>query len=254
MWRLLLVPPSVLAWQAAKAALDSAEALMVQGNLEPAMQKYFEACKTRRALQEETPPDHPLLLPGDGSFRRAGRQKLRHDAEQLEHLVQLQLLPARPFSQVAHVFRQVLEQLPEDLAVVDVGAGVSKAMDRIYNRAVYLTHPGRLPGPALALSAAEAEALRGRFRASELPAEASGCEAQNGVAFADNVLSPAALDALQRWCRESTMWFSTRAGYVAAFMQEAFNAPLLVQLVEENSLVTRSFGVRCLTCSGRTSS
>ena len=39
------------------------------------------------------------------------------------------------------------------------------------NFAPCLQHRGRLPGPALALSAAEAEALRGRFRASELPAE-----------------------------------------------------------------------------------
>lgn len=72
-----------------------------------------------------------------------------------------------------------------------------------------------------------------RFHDSELPPESQGCESQNGVVYTDNLLSEAAVEALYKWCLDSTMWFGIRAGYMAAFFQEGFNAPLLVQVVEE---------------------
>ncbi|CAE8696267.1 unnamed protein product, partial [Polarella glacialis] len=182
----------------------------------------------------DSPEEHPLLAGGnDGGFRRAGRLKLRHDSEQLEHLVSLGKLPEKPYSVVSKVFRQVLEKLPTEFAAVDVGAGVNKLLDRAHNRAIHLTWPGRLSGASALNPGFDSAAVQRRFRESELAPEESSCEAQNGVAYVDNILSDEALQALHTWCLESTMWFSSRSGYVAAFMQEAFNAPLLVQLTEE---------------------
>lgn len=221
-------------WQKALKLQKEAEDFMVKGKLANASDRYYEACVLNRALdmKADTAKGHPLLVENhDNGFRRTGRMKLRHDAEQLKYLVSLGKLAQKPFLTVANAFKKAIEQLPSHLPFVDVGAGANIALDRFHNRAVHLTRPGRITGKVL--SDLDFTDLERQFRESEVEPEATGCEAQNGVAFADGVLSDEVLHALYTWCLESTMWFSSRPGYVAAFMQEAFNAPLLVQVTEE---------------------
>ena len=55
-----------------------------------------------------------------------------------------------------------------------------------------------------------------------------------GVARVDNLLSPAALGQLQRFCLESTVWRrSYRQGYLGAYPESGFVSPLLLQLAAE---------------------
>ena len=55
-----------------------------------------------------------------------------------------------------------------------------------------------------------------------------------GVACIDNLLSPAALAQLQRFCLESTVWRrSYRQGYLGAYPESGFVSPLLLQLAAE---------------------
>jgi hypothetical protein len=55
-----------------------------------------------------------------------------------------------------------------------------------------------------------------------------------GVACVDNLLSPAALAQLQRFCLESTVWRrSYRQGYLGAYPESGFVSPLLLQLAAE---------------------
>lgn len=223
-----------VAWEDAGIRANDA---MIRGDVAAAAAIYFQACKLRRALNllEDTSADHPLSMAkaGDQSFRRVGRLKLRHDAEQFEYLVGAGKLAMRPFGRIAEVYRNILPQLPRDIFAVDLQPGAHRLLDRAYNRAVNLLSPARVAeGTALA-SGFDAAALESRFHQSELTAEAHGCEAQNGVAYADGVLSEEVLSGLKTWCMESTMWFSSRSGYVAAFFQEAFNSPLVVQVAEE---------------------
>lgn len=222
-------------WKKAERLTDEASNAMTRGDLSIATKKFLQACKLRRAvtLEADTPKEHPLLVAReDGGFRRLGRMKLRHDAEQLEYLVHVGRLPAKPYASYAAFYRKVIPKLPDKHPAVDLDGGVHKLLDRLPNRAVHLTSPGTLPAGVISKSF-DVESLNKRFRSSELAPEASGCEAQNGIAFADGLLSPEALTALHEWCLESTMWFHTRAGYLASFMQEAFNAPIIVQLAEE---------------------
>lgn len=210
-----------------------AEQAMIKGDVAVAGVHFATACKMRRAvnLDADTGSDHPLMRAGDGSFLRAGRLKLRHDAEQLEYLVEQKMLPSS-YSSAAKVFRHVLQQLPQNIHAVDIRPGGHRLFDRLHSRALHLVQPGRMPDGVLHPSF-DGPAFEKRFREAELEPEVDGCEAQNGISFADGVLSDSALEALHQWCLESTMWFSSRAGYVASFMQEAFNSPLIVQVAEE---------------------
>jgi len=55
-----------------------------------------------------------------------------------------------------------------------------------------------------------------------------------GMACIDNLLSPAALAQLQRFCLESTVWRrSYRSGYLGAHPESGFVSPLLLQLAAE---------------------
>lgn len=56
-----------------------------------------------------------------------------------------------------------------------------------------------------------------------------------GVACIDNLLSPAALAQLQRFCLESTVWRrSYRQGYLGAYPESGFVSPLLLLLAAEH--------------------
>jgi hypothetical protein len=56
----------------------------------------------------------------------------------------------------------------------------------------------------------------------------------DGVACIDNLLSPAALAQLQRFCLESTVWRRAyRQGYLGAHPESGFVSPLLLQLAAE---------------------
>eukprot|EP00928_Gymnodinium_smaydae_P002114 TRINITY_DN10746_c0_g1_i2.p1 TRINITY_DN10746_c0_g1~~TRINITY_DN10746_c0_g1_i2.p1 ORF type:complete len:421 (-),score=113.38 TRINITY_DN10746_c0_g1_i2:263-1525(-) len=223
-------------WAHARRLKAEADSNMAQGNVAAAAEGYYERSMLLRKFNPaaDPPGDHPLLEKRDEGFFRVGRMKLRHDAEQLEYLISLGRLPERLYGQLARLYRNMISSLPRDLHGVDLQP-LNKLFDRGYNRALHVTRPDRLPGRALGagMTGAGAQDFERRFRDSELPPETGGCDAQNGVAYADNFLSEAALEALYQWCLESTMWYGLRPGYLAAFLQEAFNSPLILQVVEE---------------------
>jgi len=54
------------------------------------------------------------------------------------------------------------------------------------------------------------------------------------IVVIDNLLTPEAVDAMRRYCWGSTMWRSAYdPGYIGAFPEQGFAAPLLAQIVEE---------------------
>ena len=51
------------------------------------------------------------------------------------------------------------------------------------------------------------------------------------VTYVDNLLSPAALESLRRFCVESTVWYHQKSiGYVGSYWAEGFSNPLLLQV------------------------
>jgi hypothetical protein len=58
--------------------------------------------------------------------------------------------------------------------------------------------------------------------------------AQPELVVIDDFLAPAALASLRRYCLESTLWhdFTHAGGYLAAFLDAGFDAPLVVQIAD----------------------
>ena len=56
-----------------------------------------------------------------------------------------------------------------------------------------------------------------------------------GISWIDDLLTPATLAALRAYCLESTFWFDFHHanGYLGAFFEDGFGAPLLLQVAEE---------------------
>jgi tetratricopeptide (TPR) repeat protein len=61
-------------------------------------------------------------------------------------------------------------------------------------------------------------------------------ESDPGLVVIDDLLTPQALEALRRYCRGSLVWHSAyNQGYLGAFPESGFAAPLLAQIAEELS-------------------
>jgi len=215
--------------------------------------KYQQNVLTQRRLDQtrDTLFNHTLMaihggndkepVPLTNTFRHVNRVKLRHDAEQLDLLVSRGRLPAEPFSHLADLHRELIQQLPaasspERLKVFNLPPQLPSEktlFSRSFNRATNVFWPPRINSSTLTRNQLEWEKVQQKFYDASLPVEDDACNSQNGIAVVDNVLSNETLNELIRWCEESTMWFDSRAGYLGAFFYEAFNAPLLLQVAEE---------------------
>lgn len=186
--------------------------------LEEAARDVLASAHLRYAPGERLPADAPREL------RSASRAKLRHDLEQLRHLQARGLLPdadaliARHETLLAH-----FAQAPSDARTADLIAPMLDALAGGYNRLHHLAEAPRIDGGALAptLDTAAIE----RDYAARAP----------GIACIDGLLRPAALAALRRYCQDSSFWFDFRhaGGYVGAFFEDGFAAPLLLQIAED---------------------
>jgi len=186
--------------------------------LEQAARDVLASARLRYAPGERLPPDAPREL------RSASRAKLRHDLEQLRHLQARGLLPdaesliARHEAQLAH-----FAQAPSDARTADLIPPMLDALAGGYNRLHHVADAPRLAGGALS------PALDGEAIARDYEARAPG------ITWVDGLLRPEALAALRRYCQDSTFWFDFRhsGGYVGAFFEDGFAAPLLLQIAEE---------------------
>lgn len=162
--------------------------------------------------------------PGIRELRRASRAKLLHDIEQFRYLQGLGKLPDADALVARH--EAVLARWPEgtrDPQVLDLPRSAIDALDGEYNRLRHLAAAPRLAGPALH------RALDGAAVTRDYEARAPG------ITWIDDFLSPEALAALRSYCLESTFWFDFHHanGYLGAFFEDGFAAPLLLQLAEE---------------------
>lgn len=173
------------------------------------------------------------------ALRRTSRAKLKHDIEQFEHLQASGRL--RDAGALAQLHRQVLHDLPPTASAgesLDLPWPLLQRLDGRYNR---LHHLADAPRQA-------AGALDPGLDTATIEADYFG--RGPGISWIDNLLTPQALATLRRYCMDSTFWFDFQHanGYLGAFFEDGFAAPLLLQVAEElRAKFPRIFGSHRLT-------
>jgi tetratricopeptide (TPR) repeat protein len=148
--------------------------------------------------------------------------KLAHDIAQLRHLeatgwrAPTADLVARYETVLAAVRRRAA---PSETVVLD--AAEQALLEPGYNRLLHVAEAPALDG--------------GPFGAWDADAVATAyAAARPQLVVIDDFLSAAALASLRRYCLESTVWFdcSHAGGYLAAFLDDGFDCPLVVQIAD----------------------
>jgi Tfp pilus assembly protein PilF len=150
--------------------------------------------------------------------------KLRHDAEQIEHLLSQGRLPAER-RRDAQAYRAALAALPASAptAKVPLPDAHWPALASTYNRLWNLCDAPEIEGGALSPDL-DGAAIEAAYRI-QAP----------GIASFDGLLRPDALASLRRFALESTVWFhfNYKNGYLGAFWDSGFWCPLLAQIGRE---------------------
>lgn len=215
-----------------EAENNLAAVLLAQGRYREAQAGFDRLRERRRGRTAESAEallkDRPM---GSGPVV-ATRFSLVDRAQQLEHLIACGRIDPE-FADIVDRLRAVLAEFgpagdpeggPGDepdwrrALTADQSARIGGALDRI----VHFADAPRLDGPALNPTT-DFAAIERAYLTGDPPA----------VHF-DNLLSPAALAGLQRFCRDSTIYFGADpAGFVSASMANGFNCSLMYQIAEE---------------------
>ena len=149
--------------------------------------------------------------------------KLRHDCEQLDHLLQLGRLPPL-YREVLDDYRSLLEEIRgcvDDSSLIPFDVASHRLVARTYKRPVYISEEQPPAGP-LTRPDLDCRGIEDRYLA-EKP----------NIAVVDGLLTAEALQALRRFCRESTIWNNIKAGYLGAYFFDGFCSELLLRLAWE---------------------
>jgi len=149
--------------------------------------------------------------------------KIRHDCEQLEYLLGLGRLPPQ-FKPVLEDYRALMHEMQGDVdhqRNYQFNPQRHPLVARTYKRPLYMD-PGLAPEGPLVNPGLDARAIEERYLGSE----------PNLVA-ADGLVTPEALQALRRFCRESMIWNNIKPGYLGAYFYDGFSSELLLRLAHE---------------------
>ena len=199
-----------------------------QGRLEEAVACYRAGLALYRGSAwwgTDPASDRAVLDPEQQeTFRSASRAKLEFDLAQIDHLLEQGLLPAS-LADAREGLRRVLDSFGEEgrpSAPRPLTDAERRLIGPIHNRVIYRP-PEQAVAPALNPGLDEG-AIERRYR-----------DANPSVVVVDDLLSAPALAALQRFCREATIWFDCKehGGYLGAYLHEGFDHPVLIALARE---------------------
>lgn len=211
-------------------------ALKQLGRLEDAAAAGAEALRLRRAWQPDQAAPPGELDPAErAEMRRANRIKLNHDAAQLRYLHKLGRLDDKALAIAAagEALAQSLAELNDDTATVELDDHALQRLQFAYNRLLYW--PEATPPVGGALDSGT------DFAAADVAFTAS----RPSPVVIDQVLSPEALDRLQAFCREATIWFEVKdhGGHLGAYFEEGLARPLLIGVARQlQAALPRSLG------------
>lgn len=165
--------------------------------------------------------------PEQATYRYATKSKLMHDVEQFRYLAE-QGIETEIMEDHADIYQGILDLMADDIEfdrVIELPEPMRARIADSYNRAVRHEPPGKLNGPAVNPDL-DVEAIT-----------ASYFETAPGLTFFDDFLTEEALIAVRKFLLESTFWydFNHTGGYLGAYIQEGFIAPLMIQIADELS-------------------
>ena len=219
---LALAPGSVAAHTNLGAALKR------QGRLDDAVDCYREGLALYRgsAWWGTDPASGTAVLDPaqQETFRTASRAKLEFDLAQMGHLLEQGLLsPA--LAEAREGLRRVLAGFGNEgqpSAPRPLTTAEQRLIGAVYNRVIHRP-PEESVAPALN-PGLDVAAIERRYR-----------EADPSIVVVDDLLNAPALAALQRFCREATIWFDCKehGAYLGAYLHEGFDHPVLIALARE---------------------
>jgi tetratricopeptide (TPR) repeat protein len=162
----------------------------------------------------------PVLEPMDMGVNEI---KLRHDCEQLAWLLEGGHLPPA-YRPVLEDYRALLEEIRgqvDENTLMPFDANRHRLVARTYKRPFHIAD---VPPPAEGIINPELdfEAIQDRY-----------LSASPNVLAIDNLLTPQALQAVRRFCRESTIWNNIKPGYLGAYFFDGFCSELLLRLASD---------------------
>jgi len=197
------------------------------GNLEGATECFGRCFEQNRGAAWTADPAAALMREPAPRFEprdmAVNRTKLRHDCEQLEYLIGLGRLPAayRPVLDDYRTLLAEIEAIGDDARIVPFDERRHAHVARTYKRPIYVDRGAAPSGPLLNPDQ-DWRAIEERY-----------VTARPNVATIDGLLTRPALDALRRFCRESTIWNHLNAGYLGAYFYDGFSCELLLRLARE---------------------
>jgi tetratricopeptide (TPR) repeat protein len=144
--------------------------------------------------------------------------KLQHDAEQFLYLSQRSRDRLR-FELLARSYLEIAKQLPDE--IITLSDAQIDMLGGDYNTPIHLRAAPEVAGRAVN-ERVDRAALTAQFE-------------EQGAIPVDDLLTPPALDSLQRFLLESTIWhdFSHIDGFIASYLEDGLACPLLLQIADE---------------------
>ena len=214
--------------------------LLAAGDRAGALESFRETRAIRRN-PAAMGPDHP-------SFSRSSGPKLGHDAAQFRHLAEAGR-EAEHFSALAALYDRAAAGMPDGTDPAPLPDDIRAELNATYNRALHSREAEEIA----------AGALHPSFSGTDV--QAGYQNNAPGIAVIDDLLSPAALQALSRQMLESTIWHDCEhiPGFLAAYFEDGLASPLLLQIVDELRAalpeivgphpLTQAWAFKCLTGS-----
>ena len=152
------------------------------------------------------------------SLTTTARHKLEHDAEQFRYLSQRTRDRLR-FELLARGYGAIAAQIAD--GVTTLSEAQIEVLGDDYNTPIHLRAAPEVAGNAVN-ERTDRVALTAQFDAQ-------------GAIFVDALLTPPALESLQRFLLESTIWhdFSHIDGFVASYLEDGLACPLLLQIADD---------------------